>query len=85
MWQNFIALISAHQVTSTLAASWLFSAAVSSMPAPTATTGGFYSWLFNFTHVLAGALDRYLASKGAAAVANAPQTLHLDPAQDKKP
>lgn len=41
---------------------WIFSAAVSAMDAPQPKDGGFYRWLYRFTHLLAANLDRVLSS-----------------------
>ncbi len=46
-----------------LAAFYVFSAAVSSMPEPVATSGRFYVWLYHFTHVLSGDLSQYIGSR----------------------
>jgi hypothetical protein len=45
-----LAEIHAHPVVAALIAFWLFSAAVSPMPAPKPEGWGFYSWLYGFLH-----------------------------------
>jgi hypothetical protein len=52
--------LSAHPYAETAAVFWVFSAAISSMPDPVATSGGFYRWLYAFTHTLSGDLSAYL-------------------------
>lgn len=39
---------------------WIFSAAVSTMPAPGTTSGVPYTWLYHFAHAIAANLDRYV-------------------------
>ena len=58
-----IALIQAHSVGFTLAAYWLFSAAVGAMPAPTDKQGAFYHWAFGFLNTLAGSISRAVTNK----------------------
>ena len=60
---GLIALIVAHQVTSTIVACWVFSAGVGAMPTPAATSGPFYVWTFNFLHVVTAGIARLVATK----------------------
>jgi hypothetical protein len=53
-----------HNPAAWVAAYWLYSAGVSSMPEPVATSGGGYKWLYGFLHVLAGNLDKLASLKG---------------------
>lgn len=58
---------------------WIYSAAVSAMPAPTDKSGGGYQWLYSFLHTIAGNLTTAFASKVPAIlngsnVKNFPQT-----------
>jgi hypothetical protein len=56
---NFIV---AHQVLCTLAAGYVWSAFISALPAPTATSGTGYKFVFSFLNVLAANIAR---AKGA--------------------
>ena len=58
------AFIAAHQVIATLAAYWIFSAAVSAMPKPIATSSAAYVWLYTFLRLIAANIDQYVQSKG---------------------
>lgn len=57
-----------HQVISTVATFWIVSAFISSLPAPTATSSGFYQFFFKFSNTLGGNLLRALST----AVENSP-------------
>lgn len=54
-------LIEQHQFWVAVAAYWLYSAAVSSMPEPTGGNG--YKWLYGFCHAIAGNLTTAFGSK----------------------
>lgn len=47
------------------AALWCFSAAVSAMETPGASSSSFYVWLYRFTHLLAANLDKAALFQGA--------------------
>jgi hypothetical protein len=51
----------AHQFWSAVVLYWIFSAAVSSMPDPTANGNPGYSWLYRFLHTIAGNLTTALS------------------------
>jgi hypothetical protein len=53
-----------HRTIDAIVALWLFSAAVSAMPAPTATTSSGYVWLYSFAHLISANLDKFVASRG---------------------
>lgn len=55
-------LIQQHPGIACIAAYWIFSAMVGGMPLPQGTTG-FYLWLYNFLHILAGNLTAAVATK----------------------
>jgi hypothetical protein len=61
----FTALVTAHPKAVAIGAglliSWVFSAFVGGMPAPTAKSGGAYLWSYKSLHLLAGNLDRFVA------------------------
>lgn len=58
-----IALIQAHPYGFTISIYYVFSAGVSSMPAPDSTSGNGYVWLFKFLHMIAGDISAAFASK----------------------
>lgn len=55
--------IHAHPAGWTLGAYFLFSNAISAMPSPANTSGGFYRWLFDFSHLMAGNISRIIATR----------------------
>lgn len=59
MWQ----FILAHQFWTAVAAYWLFSAAVSSMPDPSEKSSSGYTWFWKFTHIIAGNLNNAFGGK----------------------
>lgn len=59
MWEFIVQ----HQSISVIALYWAFSAAVSSMPDPEATSSKGYLWLFRFLHSVAGNLSTVVGSK----------------------
>ena len=60
--------IHAHTTAWTLGAYFVFSNAISSMPTPGSATGGFYRWLFDFSHLMAGNISRVIATRYPQAV-----------------
>ena len=52
-----------HQFLCVVVLYWIYSAAVSSMPDPTANTNPGYTWLYRFLHTLAGNLTTAFAGK----------------------
>lgn len=54
-----LAFVMAHQVTCTMLASWAFSACVSGLLEPDATSSKFYRWFYKTSHTFAGNLDRW--------------------------
>lgn len=52
-----------HSTIIGIVAFWVFSAAVSAMPAPTTTSSASYLWAFNFLHTIAGNLTTAWGSK----------------------
>jgi hypothetical protein len=61
-----LASIHAHTTTWALGAYFLFSNAISAMPSPQGT--GFYRWLFDFSHLMAGNISRIVATRYPQAV-----------------
>ena len=55
--------VSQHQFWTAVAAYWIFSAAVSSMPDPPAGASPVYSWLFRFCHTMAGNITTVFGNK----------------------
>jgi hypothetical protein len=53
-----IVWITTHQVLATTLAWLFFSAAIDSLPTPSATSTGFYSWFYKFTNVVAMNLSK---------------------------
>lgn len=64
------ASIHSHPAAWTLGAYFLFSNAISSMPTPGNTSGGFYRWLFDFSHLMAGNISRIIATRYPQAAPN---------------
>lgn len=56
--------VTQHPLIPTIAALWLFSAAVSSMPTPTPASSPFYVWFYAFLHAICANLDQVAKSKG---------------------
>jgi hypothetical protein len=52
-----------HQFWTAVALYWIYSAAVSSMPDPTANANPGYTWLYRFLHTIAGNLTTVFNSK----------------------
>jgi len=57
------ASIHAHGTIWALGSYFLFSNAISAMPTPANTSGGFYRWLFDFSHLLSGNITRIVATR----------------------
>jgi len=55
--------IQSHLTIISLVLFWVASAAIGSLPAPTATSSAFYVWFFKFSNTLIGALTRAYNSK----------------------
>jgi hypothetical protein len=55
---SFVNFIEAHQVLATLAAGYTWSAFISALPAPQATSSMFYNFVFKFLNVLAANIAR---------------------------
>ena len=75
--------IMSHPTLWALGAWWVFSAAISSLPMPTASNSPFYTWFFGFAHTLSGSIGRVMAMKyptQMATVTVAEQT--VQPASD---
>ena len=53
----------AHQFWSAVVLYWIFSAAVSAMPEPTANGNPGYTWLYHFLHTIAGNLTTAFAGR----------------------
>ena len=53
----------AHQFWSAVVLYWIFSAAVSAMPDPTANGNPGYTWLYRFLHTIAGNLTTAFAGR----------------------
>ena len=52
-----------HELIYFAVAYWLYSAAVTTMPAPTLTSSTAYVWLFKFLHALAANLDKVMQAR----------------------
>src|SRR5580704_18900166 len=52
-----------HEFWAAVGAYWTFSAAVSSMPAPSVTNGAGYLWVYRFLHTLAGNITTVFGSR----------------------
>ena len=50
-----------HQFSAAVALSWIYSAAVSSMPDPAVNTNPGYTWLYRFLHTIAGNLSTVMS------------------------
>lgn len=61
--QSLIGLVQAHPTTFALVGYYVVSAAISSLPAPSAESHQFYRWFFQFSNTLAGNLNRAFSSK----------------------
>jgi hypothetical protein len=59
----FTAVIQQYPTISALVAYYVASAAIGSLPAPSAASGVFYQWFFKFANTLAGNLTRAFSSK----------------------
>lgn len=55
-------MTTAHAVLLALGISWIFTAAVLTMPTPGSNASEFYKWAFGFLHLLAGAVPRIVAT-----------------------
>ena len=55
--------VTEHQVWTAMVISWIFSAAVSSMPDPAANSSSGYLWLFRFLHSIAGNITTAFGNK----------------------
>jgi len=71
--------IAKHEFWAAVGAYWVFSAAVSSMPAPSSTTAAGYVWLFRFLHTLAGNITTVFGNRTPGA-ATGSVSLNLLPA-----
>lgn len=69
-----LASIHAHPTAWALGTFWVTSNAVSAMPSPTATSGNFYRWSFDFLHLLSANVMRIVATRY-------PQALPPEPKQ----
>src|SRR5208337_51065 len=58
-----LASIHAHTTAWVLGSYFIFSNAISAMPSPANTSGGFYRWLFDFSHLLSGNITRIIATR----------------------
>ena len=58
-----------------VAAYWIYSAAISNLPAPDATSGKGYTFFYGFLHTLAGNLTTAFQAKLAASNTNKEQQL----------
>lgn len=53
-----------HQVAITIAAAWIITCAVQSLPKPQPNSAPFYTWMFTFSHLATGAIPRLIALVG---------------------
>lgn len=57
------AVAAAHPVYLGIAVYWVYSAAVSALPAPDSADGKGYNWLYKFLHTIAGNISAAFGSK----------------------
>lgn len=66
----FISSFQSHTTAWTLGSYFVFSNAISAMPTPASSSGGFYRWLFDFGHLLSGNITRIIATRYPSQVGN---------------
>ena len=59
LWQFIIA----HETVIGMGSLWVVSAAVSSLPAPVATSGTFYVWFYKFANLVVANFDKLSSPK----------------------
>ena len=69
--------IAQHESWAAVALYWIFSAAVSSMPAPGSSTGAGYLWIYRFLHTLAGNVSTALGTRIPGTLLGLAMTLPL--------
>lgn len=58
-----VASIHAHSTAWALGTYFTVSNAISAMPTPGNTSGGWYRWLFDFSHLISGNITRIIATR----------------------
>jgi hypothetical protein len=56
-------LILQHPTLAALVVYYVFSAAISALPTPSAASSAFYRWFFGFSHILAGNVMRVVTAR----------------------
>lgn len=66
---TFTDTVKAHPTAFTLGTYYVLSNAISAMPTPGPGSKGWYRWIFDFSHLLAGNVARIVATRYGAAAA----------------